>query len=61
VAVPLPPPIIRADSLRVVRTVDAQGQVVSYFVDKTTGQRVETLASTYHLVRDPGRFEPPPG
>jgi hypothetical protein len=51
VAAPQEPPPLRADSLRVERAIDPQsGQVVSYYVHASTGQRVETLAPTYSLL-----------
>jgi hypothetical protein len=57
--VPLPPPIIRWDDLRVERRVEPDGQIVSFYFDKRTEQKVP-LQETFHLVRDPASFDPPP-
>jgi hypothetical protein len=61
VTIPLPPPLLRQEQLRVERAIDPQsGQVVSCYVNKATGQRIETLSPTYHLLGPNAGYIPPP-
>ena len=56
----LPPAPIKAESLQVVRKVDAStGYVYSYYID-ASGQPVGGLSETRHLQKANAGFQPPP-
>jgi hypothetical protein len=54
--VPLPPPVLRMDELKVVRYTLPSGQAVSKYVRKSDGSDV-SLQETFHLQP---KLDPPP-
>jgi len=55
---PLPPPVLKAEKLKVERYQLPSGQVVSRYVDRATGQPV-ALPEAFHLTNDPTDLETP--